>query len=413
MNRQIRKQIKSTSLWITFFLLSFTLITPLAAKADVALPPHVSGQIIIGLDPVQATTIDDIHATYDTTTIAQITPTIFLIQPPADQPLETLLDLLGLDPRLEFAELNLIGDSPEHSGQDAWAWGGQDAAPYAQQYALDMLDIPTAHTISQGAGITVAILDTGVQLDHPALTTAVTPTGFDFIDMDAIPADDTNGLDDDQDGLVDEAAGHGTHVAGIVRLVAPQSAIMPVRVLNSDGRGSVYTVAEGILYAAAQGADVINLSLGLPQKSELLKLVIRQATRQGTLVIAAAGNAGTTTKQYPAASKCALAVTAVSPTGTPSDFAGTGNWVAFAAPGDSIYSTFIDSSYAWWTGTSMAAPFVTGQAALLRSLDPTLTLRDYALLIAHPATPLTIANHNHPEEDQDFGLVDISASLQL
>ena len=165
----------------------------------------------------------------------------------------------------------------------------------------------------------------------------------------------------------------------------------------------MYALAEAVNFAVANGADVINLSLGLPQKSALLKDVIRDATRQGVVVVAAAGNMGTDDKQYPAAGQCALGVTAVGPDAALTDFANFGGWVAFAAPGQSVYSAFPGSSYAWWSGTSMAAPFVAGQAALLQSVDSSLNVREVALLISHTAHPLAEIN---------AGLPDAQASLQ-
>lgn len=369
-------------------------------------PPHVANQIIVKLDPLTAVTIDEINADYGTTTLTQLTPLIYLLQtPPGTEP-EDLLDALELDGRIAYAELNYIGETPENSGQNSWAWGGQDEAPMAGQYALAALNLPQAHMTSQGDGVIVAVLDTGVQRNHPALAGSFTAVAADFIDGDNQPDDIFDGLDNDGDDLIDEAAGHGTHVAGIIHLTAPQAQIMPIRVLNSDGQGNIYSLAEAINFAAANGADVINLSLGLPKKSALLKDVIRQAARQGVVVIAAAGNTGSKSKQYPAASQCALAVTAVGPDATLTDFAAFGSWVAFAAPGQSIYSTFPESGYAWWSGTSMAAPFVAAQAALLLSVDPSLTVRDVALLIAHTAQPLS------GPDQINGGLPDAQASLQ-
>jgi subtilisin family serine protease len=265
--------------------------------------------------------------------------------------------------------------------------------------------------ISRGAGAVVAVIDTGAQLDHPALAASFTAARHDFIDGDDVPDDvfsDVNG-----DGVADEAAGgHGTHVAGIVHLVAPEAQIMPLRVLDADGNGDIFTVAEAILYAIHNGADVINLSLGTPSKSDLLKEVVREATRNGVVVVAAAGNLNTNAPQYPAADQCALSVTAIGPTGIKSEFANFGGKVEFAAPGESIYSTFPKDGYAWWSGTSMATPFVAGQAALIHSAGPALNARDIALLIGGTARSLDKLNPQFVGR-LGRGLIDISASLEL
>lgn len=254
----------------------------------------------------------------------------------------------------------------------------------------------------------VAVLDTGVQLDHPNLVGVLTTTGYDFVDNDPLPNDEFNGLDDEI--VPGSAGGHGTHVAGIVHLTAPAAQIMPLRILDPDGRGDVSTLIEAIKYAVDHGADVINLSLGTPDKSDALKTVIRYATQNGVVVVAAAGNLETSQKEYPAATQCALAVTSVGPGGIKTDFANYGKWISFAAPGEGIYSTFPISGYAWWSGTSMAVPFVAGQAALISSLDSSLNPRQIAMLIGGTAVSLDEIN---PDFDGELGLgqPDIEASL--
>ncbi len=380
--------------WFHFLLLLALLLGATGAgdvQAKRSSSPHVAGQIVAGLDPAMGATIQAINASYGTTVLDRLTPAIYLLQAPAGADAEELADRMDEDLRLAFAELNYIGQTPEHSGQDSWAWGGPDSAPFTGQYALNALRLPSAHALSQGAGTVVAVLDTGVDLSHPALASQLI-TGLDLVDGDAWPADEAQGLDNDGDGLFDEAAGHGTHVAGIVHLAAPQAQIMPVRVLDSEGRGNIYRLARGILHAADQGADVINLSLGLSEKSSLLKEVIRRATRQGVVVIAAAGNDHSDAESYPAATKCALGVTGVDEAGVKAPWANFGDWIAYAAPGQGIYSTFLDGSYAWWSGASMAAPFVSGQAALLLSLEPSLDVRQVALLIRETARSLDADN---------------------
>ena len=124
---------------------------------------------------------------------------IFLLLMPEDSSAGTIKDAMALDLRLEFAEPNFISESPEHSGQDVWAWGGQDSEPYAGQSALAQLNIVPAHEFTRGAGSLVAVIDTGVQLDHPALASHLVP-GLDLVDGDLEPADTGNNQDDDGDG---------------------------------------------------------------------------------------------------------------------------------------------------------------------------------------------------------------------
>jgi thermitase len=198
---------------------------------------------------------------------------------------------------------------------------------------------------------------------------------------DTDPSDRPVGKDADCDGEKDEMVGHGTHVAGIVDITAPKAKIMPLRVLDTEGYGNVFTIAKAVYFAKQNRADVINLSLGSPSRSKLLQEVIKDATANGVVVAAAAGNSNSLVPHYPAAGNGVaasadglVAVTSVSEYQAKSDFANYGTWVDIAAPGEGIRSAFPVSKYAYWSGTSMATPFVSGQAALIHavygSLDP-------------------------------------------
>ena len=419
-----------TKRWMKLGLLGITLLALLFSSAwanlafaddddDDDVINYVTGQVIVKLDVLSGVTIADINATHGTTTLDSLpTAAIYLLQIPAGTDAEAVVDDMEDDARLLFAGLNFISEAPEASGQDVWGWGqdvwgwgGYDDAPLSEQYALDMLGLEQAHTISLGQGALVAVLDTGVQLDHPALAGSLSPIQADFVDGDSVPEDEFNGLDDDGDGLIDEGAGHGTHVAGIIHLVAPQAQIMPVRILDSDGRGDTFRLIAAISYAVDNGADVVNLSLGVPESSDLLEMMIEDATQQGVVVVSAAGNLGNSVEQYPAANQCALGVTSVGSNSVKSIFANHGEWVAFAAPGESIYSAYPGSSYAWWSGTSMAVPFAAGQAALLRSLNPSLNTWDVGQVIAASAQPLDGLNPDFTEE-LGAGQIDVAASLQ-
>ncbi|MFQ5855210.1 MAG: S8 family serine peptidase [Anaerolineae bacterium] len=370
------------------------------------------GQVVVRLNPDAGDTIAAINATYGTITIggSPYSAGIYLLQLPPETNPKRMAQRMRRDARLLHAEPNFLSQVPESGGNSTWAWGGNDSAPLLDQYAVNLINLASAHDISDGDGAVVAVLDTGVQLDHPALEASLTEAGYDFVDDDPVPEDEFNGLDEDGDGVVDEAAGHGTHVAGMVHLVAPSARIMPLRVLNSDGLGNVFTIAEAILFAAQNGADIINLSLGMSKQSRLLANVTEDVTERGIVVVAAAGNLNTDVEQYPAAEESVLGVTSVGPTGEKSAFANFGDWIDVAAPGENIYSAFPVSGYAWLSGTSMAAPFVAGQAALIRSVDPSLSAEDVGSLIKTTAQPLDALNPDYAGE-LGAGLIDIGDSL--
>ena len=400
-------------------ILTITLILFLAASTfrftvRAASPNYEPGQIVVKLAPTSVNDLLRINQTYGTITLASLPnhSDVFLLQAPLGMSAESLVQVMLSDARLVYAELNYINQSPEDGSTDRiYGWGGLNSSNMRSQDSAKSMQLESAHNRSQGAGTLVAILDTGVQFNHPALANSFELLGYDFVDNDLTPADEPNGLDDDNDGRIDESYGHGTHVAGIVHLVAPAARLLPLRVLNSDGRGNNFRTASAIVYAAHRGADVINLSLGTPNQSVLLRESVSEAARLGAVVVAAAGNLNVDAPQYPAAEACAIAVTSVSATDKKSSFANYGDWIGVAAPGENIYSTFPVDGYAWWSGTSMATPFVAGQAALLRGMSPQLTLDEVGLLIGGTADPLDQRNPSYRGQLGE-GRINLLASLE-
>ena len=272
-----------------------------------------------------------------------------------------------------------------------YRWSVSDPVAADSQYADTILGLDQVHRSTEGAGTIVAVIDSGIQLrpsPHPALA-ASTTAGIDFVDGDSLPDDAADGVDNDRNGLVDEGAGHGTHVAGIIHRVAPLATIMPVRVLDSDGNGSEWNVARGMMWAADHGADVVNLSLGADGAATLLQNTTQALVDRGVVVVAAAGNNDESRGDFPAASRCALAVTGTSSTDAVSSFATLGAWIDVGAPAENIASTFpfFPTGYASQSGTSMAAPFVAGEAALLRGADPGLGVGDVMAYVQGTTVP--------------------------
>jgi len=222
---------------------------------------------------------------------------------------------LAADHRVVYAEPNVVGEAPEARVESSWSVG-TDAGGYAAQWAAGAMHLPDAQRIARGAGVTVAVLDTGVDSSHPSLVGHLAP-GFDFVDMDADPSEVGS-------HLANPVFGHGTHVAGLVALAAPEAKIMPVRVLDPQGIGNAWVLAEALRYAVDpdgnpathDGADIINLSLSTTLRSQLVKDTIGSITcadpptdpadtscaatgGRGAVVIVAAGNLGSTTPEYP------------------------------------------------------------------------------------------------------------------
>jgi subtilisin family serine protease len=287
------------------------------------------------------------------------------------------LKKLGNDARVLVSERNYSAESPEGDPADQPVLGGDFVASIPLQPGLAAFALDAAHGISTGAGVVVAVADTGVDPTHPALSGHIAPGGFDFVDQDPDPRDERDFLDNDHDGLVDEQYGHGTFVASLVLAVAPDTMILPVRVLDSEGYGTSSTVAAGIIWAVDAGAKVVNLSADLPDAPEIVKEAIRYARDRGVLVVAAAGNAGGTDIAFPARFSDVLGVTAVDDTGRKPPFASAGSAVSLVAPGVSVLGgmpmDLSPSGTARWSGTSFAAPLVAGAAALVRAASPALS----------------------------------------
>jgi subtilisin family serine protease len=247
---------------------------------------------------------------------------------------------------------------------------------------------------SSGQGVVVAVLDSGVQVDHPDLAGAL------WTNPGEIPG---NGRDDDNDGIVDDVHGanmltksnaiaddngHGTHVAGIIAArkdngiggagIAPDATIMPVKVLDSSMRGNTTALALGIRYAVDQGARILNVSINGDESSGLLADAVAYAASKGASVVASAGNNSRSLDAQPSypASLPGPAVLTVAATVAGGGLAAISNFgpqsVELAAPGDHVLSTALGSGYEWRQGTSMAAPFVSGSLALLAAARPDL-----------------------------------------
>ena len=255
------------------------------------------------------------------------------------------------------------------------------------------MGMTTAWNQVTGGDVIVAVIDSGVKLDHPEFAGNLwTNTG----------EIDGNGIDDDHNGFVDDihgydfigrdadpsdANGHGTHVAGIIGArgdnhvggsgVAQQVKLMAVRVLDANASGTTAGGARGLKYAVDTGAKIINLSLAGPSGSDDLLAALLYAELRGVVVVAAAGNNGADLTNSPAfpASYITSNIVGVAATREDldlSDISNYGNGADIAAPGEDILSTASDGGYEWRTGTSMAAPAVAGTLALISSARPDL-----------------------------------------
>jgi len=219
-----------------------------------------------------------------------------------------------------------------------------------------------AHT--QGKGVVVAVLDTGVDASHPELEGRVLE-GWDSMNPQGKGTRDPNGHGTHVAGIIAATSNNGVGVAGI----APQVSILPVRVLDSTGNGDDDELALGIIWAADQGADVLNISIGGAVPSDLLEGALDYALEKGAVVVVASGNDAMVSNKpsYPGAYQQVLTVGATDSMDKRAAFSNTGSYVDISAPGSWIRSTWPGGRYQWSSGTSMATPFVAASAALLIS----------------------------------------------
>ncbi len=294
-----------------------------------------------------------------------------------------------------------------------------DAIEYNEliRFNLDHIDAPEGwEHICQFAPVVVAVVDTGVDLDHPELTPNLVD-GASFVDGVATPDDDN---------------GHGSHVAGIVAAianngfggvvgVAPRASLMPVKVLNMLGSGTTADVADGIRWAVDNGAHIINLSLGTVDYSATLEDAIEYAADQGAVLVGAAGNCGDgdygfngcdfqDQPAYPALWPEVIAVAATNASMDQASFSTAGEYVEVAAPGQTILSTFAFGEYAFISGTSQAAPHVAGLAALIWAHHPQLSADQVRWAMSGTALDLGATGH---DPEYGYGLIQVPEAVQL
>jgi subtilisin family serine protease len=370
------------------------LVVAAALPAGAAQDPVAAKEVLVKL--ASTTSLPGVLARYPVVLLRSLGPRpIYRLKVVGGAGLSAVIRDLRGDPDVQVAEPNRLHQSPEARKNVAWAIGTE--TEYRAQWAPQAMRLPEAQQLADGAGVRVAVLDTGIDAAHPALAGRVLP-GRDFVDGDNDPSE--------RGSAADPAWGHGTHVAGLVALTAPAASILPARVLRPDGSGDMWSVAEAILWAldpdgnpeTDDGAHVINLSLGSVSRTRLYETLSTIAScnlprpvptrdlsdpgydadkrrcdlRAGVVIVAAAGNdASDTVKQYPAAENeyGLLPVAASDAQRHIATFSNSGGWIEVAAPGDGITSALPGGLWGTWSGTSMAAPLASGTAALLRGRD--------------------------------------------
>jgi thermitase len=279
-------------------------------------------------------------------------------------------------------------------------WGYQYGLPAI--HALQGWDMATGSST-----VTIAILDTGVDLTHPDLAGKIV-AGYDFVNNDRSPQDDY---------------GHGTHVAGIAAALTNNATgvagvswgarIMPLKILDSTGSGDMLDAADAIVWATEHGAQVINMSFGTIKILDCtytpMQAAIDYAHAHNVVIVAASGNAGKENILFPACAPNVIAVGATDNSNNITNFSNYGSALDLVAPGDRIYSTFLGGGVGIMSGTSMTAPFVAGLAAILRGLPGGETAN--AVEQAMECTALDLGEAGK-DIHYGYGLIQMDAAIQ-
>jgi subtilisin family serine protease len=361
---------KSTLLKVTagIALLGCIVIRPVGAHQG--LPDnYVLDEVNVILAP--GVSIDSVNARYGTTVREQIPGTSYyrLGTSGGADGFDVEGEMVG-DTDLASSDLNYTFEEPEvrqasqaflDQASQAFLDGLYPASFYSQS-SIQNLRLSQAQAISKGSGMIVAVIDTGIDFNHPLFAGRIAQAYNDFVDNDSNPTDEPNG----------PASGHGTFVAGLIALAAPQSAIMPLRAFGPDGKGTSFNIAKAIRFAHDNGATIINMSFGLIEQDKTIQDALAYASGTSYMV-AAAGNSNSDFLEFPGLlpnRTCAVVSTTANDLKAP--FSNYNKNTCVSAPGVSLYSAYPGGNWAYWTGTSFSTALVSAEAAQMLALNPSI-----------------------------------------
>ncbi|HQQ88899.1 MAG TPA: DUF5011 domain-containing protein [Oscillospiraceae bacterium] len=349
-------------------------------------------------DDTSTTTEHRVNDQFETAEAEKIDADSYVIIPEENVSTEELAEQFMSDSHVEYAEPDYevaICSSPNDSYFETY-----------QATVFDLMDITEAWAYSTGSSdIVIAVLDTGADFGHPDLAGQILSSGYDFVNNDSDPSDDN---------------GHGTMCAGIIAACidnaqgiagATDCSILPIKVLDSSGAGYISTTILGIQYAVQAGADIISMSLGTANESAALQKAVSDAYEAGVVVIAASGNSADDVN-YPAACQNAIAVGAVDSSGSRASYSCYGSELDLVAVGTDVFSTYYyngASTYGRGSGTSFSTPYVSALAALLLSVDSSLSPDEVESLMETTAADL---GESGWDQYYGYGCVDYDAALE-
>lgn len=365
--------------------------------------PHIPGRVIVELVPGHdARKYDAIlrrHKAREAKHLATIGRHVIECDPDEIQP---LLDELEQERLLVDAEpdglLQAGGDTEFGDSVEGRAYTPNDPL-LSRQWHINNIRLPDAWSITQGAdSVKVAIIDSGAY-SHPELTPNILP-GYNCIAENSNTADTgaLGGHGTATAGTAGAAMGNGLGIAGVARCK-----LMPFVVLAANNYAAWSDVAQALTMAADQGCRVMNISIGGTGASSTLDRATAYAWNKGAIIFASAMNNHNSIPNYPAACQNVMAVAATNSQNNLASFSNFGSWVDISAPGQAIFTTYKQSSYANWNGTSFASPICAGVAVLMLASNPNLTNSRIVLLMKQTADPVA---------GQPFGKVNALRAVQ-
>ncbi len=394
-----------------------------AARSDQLKNEYRAGELIVKLEPGVGVSPASVLTSYGLSVKRHIPGlNLYLVRVPPGQE-EAFRRRLAKEPAVRYAELNYLARTsslPEAVRPMVdWRWPRFGFAPsetratvndtaYPQQWNLQRIRAPNAWDLTTGSAVTIAILGTGVDLDHPDLSDKIVP-GYDVVNGDHDPIDD-NGYYTFVAGIAAAVTNNGEGIAG----VSWGGRLMPVKVMGADGRGSYADIIEGVRWATDHGANIINMSFVGFHYSQALQDAMDYAQTQGVqLLVASTGDyAGEgNPRVYPAALRNVLAVGGTDKTNARLRASGYGDYVDLAAPAETIVSTWWQSGqhvYGVASGADFAAPHVAGVAALILSVNPSLSLDQLTSLLRSSAVDLGDPGF---DDYYGYGLVDTNQAV--
>src|SRR5712692_1756442 len=327
----------------------------ISVTSAVAFPQQTPGRLLVqprrGANPKTVSQTLAAHGASVEKTIPQINVHVLRVPPQAQEQVRQALLKTG---QFTFVE-------PDGQGKGVLT---PNDVNYPSQWHLPQIQAPGAWDMSTGSGVTIAIVDSGVDPSHPDLVANLV-SGVSYIG-----------------GSTADVLGHGTAVAGTAAAIGNDvigvagvawTNIMPLVVLNSSNWATYADISSAVTYAADRGARIINISITGTTASSTLQSAMTYAWNKGSVVFAAAGNSSSSSPGYPAACDNVVAVSSTNSTDGLSSFSNFGSWSDIAAPGENILTTMNGGGYGYWAGTSFASPIAAGVGALVLSRNPSLS----------------------------------------